>query len=113
AGGLTGRSVAQVEGDAAILVAELLYGIERWVVAGDTCDVRVQPAARDQQKRESGTGFLIVNANTALSQNAHADPPPALLTPWPALQSCPASWCRNRSHRGARATGSRDRLKRG
>ena len=35
AGGLTGRRIAQVEGDAAVLVAEFLHGVERRIVAGD------------------------------------------------------------------------------
>ena len=34
-GGLAGRRVAQVEGDAAVFVAELLDGVEGRIVAGD------------------------------------------------------------------------------
>ena len=35
AGGLAGRGIAQVEGDAAVLVAELLHGVEGRIVAGN------------------------------------------------------------------------------
>ena len=71
AGGLAGRRIAQVECDATVLVAELLHGMERRIGAGDILDVRVQPAARDQQQREAGAGFLVMDADGTLFKEGH------------------------------------------
>jgi hypothetical protein len=71
-GGLAGRRVTQIKGDAAVFVAELLDGVEGRIVAGDTRDVRIQPAAGDQEQREAGAGLLIMDANGSLLEKAHA-----------------------------------------
>ena len=73
--GLAGWCVAQVEGDAAVFVAELLHGVEGRIFAGDPRDVRVQSAAGNQQQREAGTGLLIMDANGAFFEKAHGGLP--------------------------------------
>src|SRR5215207_895572 len=80
-GGLAGRRVAQVVGDAAIFVAQLLDGVEGRIVAGNASDVRIQSATGDQQQREAGAGFLVMNTNGALFEKAHRGISPALIVP--------------------------------
>jgi len=64
AGGLAAGGVAEVRRDAAILSLELLNGVEGRV-AGEEGYGRVQSPARKQHQRETGPGFLIIDANGA------------------------------------------------
>src|SRR4029450_4387023 len=98
AGGLARRCIAQVVGDAAVLVAELPDAVEGRIAAGDTRDVRIQPAAGDQEQREAGAGFLVVDANGSLLEKAHAVSPCPFcyaggLTAPPAFQGSPLLSC--------------------
>src|SRR5581483_11976400 len=62
AGGLAAWGVAQVGGDAAVLSLKLFNGIIRRIACKEP-NGRVQSAARKQHERETGTGFLIVDAD--------------------------------------------------
>src|SRR5215470_5299130 len=72
--GLPRRSVAQVEGDATILVGKLLHGVEGRIWARDALDTRIQSAACDQEQREARARFFVMDANGALFDKAHSGP---------------------------------------
>src|SRR5580693_3684493 len=65
AGGLAAGGVAEVRRDAAILSLELLNGVEGRV-AGEEGYGRIQSPAGKQHQRETGPGFLVVDANGAV-----------------------------------------------
>src|SRR5215468_11198672 len=58
--GLTAEGIAQVRGDAAVFRLQLLDRIKGVCQRSDR---GVQSSARDQEEREAGTGFLIVDTN--------------------------------------------------
>src|SRR5207253_2393033 len=56
----------------AVFVLELFDSVERRISADDALDVRIQTAAGDQQQRETRTGLLVMDADGALFEKAHA-----------------------------------------
>src|SRR5262249_22974059 len=66
--------IAQVKGDAAILVAEFRDRVE-WRHVDETLDRRVQAAASDHQQRKARTVLLIADADSALLVECHAASP--------------------------------------
>src|SRR5262245_4365912 len=81
AGRLPGERVAQVHGDAAEVVLELLHCVEGGS-ARPPADGRIEPAARDQQQRKPGADLFIVDAHGAAIVERHR---PLLLGEWPLL----------------------------
>ncbi len=70
AGRLAAIGVAQVGDDAAELVAEFLHRAERMCLV-EAADRRVQPAARNDQQRQTRARLFIVNANVAFFVERH------------------------------------------
>ena len=67
--GLAGVGIAQIGDDDAVFVLELLHRVEGMGL--ETCDRRVQPAARDDHQREAGADLLVVDANIASFVERH------------------------------------------
>src|SRR6185295_9138845 len=69
-GGLAARRVAQIGGDAAVLVLEFRSRVERRPVRHEA-DGRVLTAAGDDEQRNAGAGLLVVNADRTLLEKRH------------------------------------------
>ena len=74
AGRAAAVGVPDIEGDAAIGIAELDQRIKR-VGAVQHSDSRIQAAARDDQKRKALAGFLVVDADRTILENRHCCSP--------------------------------------
>src|SRR5262249_49652347 len=74
---LAGIGVAQVRRDAAVLSLELVDGVKGQ--SAQPGDDPVQSPARNEQQREAGTVFFIVNANWTFFVKRHSSPSDFLL----------------------------------
>src|SRR5690606_21467516 len=98
--------VAQVQCDAAVRVRELFQRIERRLRAarpasGQRRDRRVEAAARQDQQRKAGPGFLVMKADgTAFAERHYA--PPLSCVPDTLRKRHPNPW-RSRMRPGAKA----------
>ena len=67
----SGAALAQIRRDHAVFVLELVERVERVGLGRQARDRRVQPAARDDQQREAGAGFFVMDADVASFVERH------------------------------------------
>src|SRR4051812_36871604 len=72
-GGLAALGVAQIGGDDAVAVLELVERVERMGL--QPLDRRVQAAARNDQQRKTGAGLLVMDADIGFFVERHGVPP--------------------------------------